>query len=592
MSEAAAGGRVNEARELEELIGILRELNAVHDPSGRLAAVVMRAARALGAESGSLFLLAGEPPHLEARVANQPAAGPLPESGATPVPVIVIPPDRGTAGWVVTQGRSLRLDDAEADPRFVPYFPGSHSIRNLLSVPLKTGGAIYGTIDVVNRPGGFDDAAEAFLAAVADELAIALKNSNLIRSLEKEKLALEVMREVSHTLLSTLRVDEVLERIVVGLGRLVAFDAVGIFLVGEDGTLEHVIERGYDEDKLDRVRQKVGEGVVGWSITTGKAVIVPDVRVDNRYFDARLESRSEMVAPLVTRGRVIGAFNLESNEIAAYDAEDLARLRAFADSASMAIEVARLHEEAVRARRLDEDLAIAREIQLTFLPDSAPELRGYDLAGLNVPSLEVGGDYYDFVDVSPGQLGLAIGDVAGKGIPAGLIMASFRASLLAEIRNNYAISTVLGKVNRLLVESTEPNRFVTALYGVLDLDKRRFTYASAGHYPAILLHEDGTVRELNEGGTVLGAFPDMRYPEDHIHLREGDMLILYTDGVTEAMSESMEEFGTERLIDMAMTVRSRPAKKIAAAIKRAVLSFSKQAVPGDDLTLVILKVGG
>jgi GAF domain-containing protein len=364
----------DEAEELAELIGILRELNAAYDPSGRLATVVMRSARALGAESGSLFLLDGEPPHLQARVLNQPATGLIPEAGGAdvPSPSLIIAPDQGTVGWVVVHGRSLRLDDAQADPRFVSYTePYSRTIRNLLSVPLRADGGILGALDVVNRAGGFDDAAEAFLSAVADELAIAIKNSLLVRSLEKEKLALEVMREVSHTLLSTLHVDEVLERIVVGLGRLVAYDAVGIFLVGEDGAIEHAIDRGYRVENFDRVRQKVGEGIIGWSISTGKTAIVPDVLVDNRYINARSRTRSEMVAPLVSRDRVIGAFNLESDQLAAYNVEDLSRLRSFADSAAVAIEVARLHEEAVRARRLDEDLAIAREIQLSFLPRAA-----------------------------------------------------------------------------------------------------------------------------------------------------------------------------------------------------------------------------
>jgi sigma-B regulation protein RsbU (phosphoserine phosphatase) len=457
-------------------------------------------------------------------------------------------------------------------------------------VPLRADGRVVGVIDLVNRPGGFDAEAEAFLSGVADELAIALRNHTLVRSLEKEKLALEVMREVSHTLLSTLEVQEVLKRIVVGLGRLIAFDAVGIFLVREDGTIEQAIERGYEPDRLGQLRQKVGEGLIGWSISTAEPVIVPDVNVDGRYISARDSTRSEMVAPLISRGKVIGAFNLESDKMAAYSREDLKRLSAFADSAAVALEVARLHEAAVRSRRLEEDLSIARQIQLSFLPQARPKHKGIDLAGLNVPSLEVGGDYYDFIDVAPGQVGVAIADVAGKGISAGLIMASFRASLRAEVRNNYSISTILAKVNRLMIESTEPSRFVTALYGVLDMATRRFTFSCAGHYPGILVHEDGAIQELADGGTVLGAFPTTRYEEAFTVLAPGDMLILYTDGVTEAMNSEGEEFGVPRLVDLAVTARGRSAAKIAAAVERAVRNFSKRKIPGDDLTLVVLKV--
>ena len=575
-----------EAQELAALIEILRELNAAFDPTSRLSGVVQRAARALGAKAGSLFLLEGDPPMLEARVLNQGAEGPL-----TVAPPLIIAPGEGTAGWVALHGQHLRVDHAPSDPRFKPYdYPGSTAIESLLCVPLRADGRIFGVIDVVNRPGGFNAESEVFLAAVADELAIALKNAWLVRTLEKEKLALEVMREVSHTLLSTLRVEEVLERIVVGLGRLIEFDAVGIFLVRADGTIEHAIERGYGPDRLDHLRQKVGEGLIGWSISTAQPVIVPDVRVDDRYIAARDSTQSEMVSPLISRGKVIGAFNIESDELAAYSRDDLKRLHAFADSAAVALEVARLHEEAVRSRRLEEDLAIARQIQLSFLPQSPPKAKGIDLAGLNVPSFEVGGDFYTFVDVAPGQLGVGIADVAGKGISAGLIMASFRASLLAEVRNNYSITTILSKVNRLLIESTEPSHFVTALYGVLDYNTRRFTYSCAGHYPGLLLREDGSIQDLIEGGTVLGAFPEIRYEEAFTVLRPGDMLILYTDGVTEATNAKGEEFGVPRLIDLAVTARGRSSAKIAAAIERAVRSFSKKKVPEDDLTLVVLKV--
>lgn len=580
-------------RELAALIEILRELNAAVDPSARLPVVVATAARALEAEAGSLFLLDGDPPRLTPRVFQQPALGsPQPSrSDGTALSELMIAPGHGTAGWVVLHGQSLRLDDAPADPRFRPdAAPGARPIRNLLSVPLRADGRVLGALDVVNRPGGFDPTHESFLAAVADELAIALRNAWLVKSLEQEKLALELIRDAGRALLSTLSVDEVLERIVSGLARLVAFDAVGIFLVGKDKTIEQTMLRGYDPENFERAQLKVGDGIVGWSIAKGKPVIVPDVSVDTRYVDSRESTRSEMVAPLISRGKVIGAFVLESDRLAAYSSEDLKRLSAFADSAAVAVEVARLHEEAVRVRRIEEDLAIARQIQLSFLPQAPPKLKGIDLAGLNVPSFDVGGDYYDFVTVAAGQIGIAIGDVAGKGVAAGLILSSFRSSMRAEIRNNYSIATIFDKVNQLLLETTEPSRFVTALYGVLDIEKRRFTYASAGHYPGLLVHEDGSVEELDTGGTVLGAFPDQRYDEGFVHLRAGDMLILYTDGVTEAINLAGEEFGTARLLDMAVTVRGRSSAKIAAAIERAVRSFSKRKVPGDDLTLVVLKV--
>ncbi len=457
--------------------------------------MVQRAARALGAQAGSLFLLEGDPPMLEARVLNQPAEGPL-----TVAPPLIISPGEGTAGWVALHGQILRVDHAPGDSRFKPYdYPGSKAIESLLCVPLRADGRIFGVIDVVNRPGGFNAEAEVFLGAVADELAIALKNAWLVRTLEKEKLALEVMREVSHTLLSTLRVEEVLERIVVGLGRLIEFDAVGIFLVRADGTIEHAIERGLRSGSARSSAAEGGGGahrLVDLNRSAGDRARRPGRR--SLHLGARLDPIGDGGAAHLARQ---GDRRLQYRERRARRLQPRGpeAAPAFADSAAVALEVARLHEEAVRSRRLEEDLAIARQIQLSFLPQSPPKMKGIDLAGLNVPSLEVGGDFYTFVDVAPGQLGVGIADVAGKGISAGLIMASFRASLLAEVRNNYSITTILSKVNRLLIESTEPSHFVTALYGVLDYNTRRFTYSCAGHYPGLLLREDGSIQDLIEG---------------------------------------------------------------------------------------------
>ena len=250
----------------------------------------------------------------------------------------------------------------------------------------------------------------------------------------------------------------------------------------------------------------------------------------------------------------------------------------------------RERDEQLEWGRLEKELAIAREIQASFLPKQAPELPGFELAGTSIPHDQVGGDYYDFIPVSETRIGLAVADVSGKGIPAALIMAGFRMSLLAEIRNEFAIRAVMRKVNSLLHESTDRDKFVTAFYGVLDTKNRVLTFSNGGHNPPILLRRGGAVEHLEEGGVALGVLADVRYEDRPVALFPGDVLVMYTDGVSEAESPNMEQFGTERLEQTIERLASRSAQEIVDGIVETVLAWAGERGQNDDLTLLVLKV--
>ncbi len=577
--EDECGDGAASVKELRALVAILHELAHSTDPRTRLRHAVQVAAEALGAETGSFYLADRSGRRLTARVHDG--------EQLSAADQVVLSAGEGVAGWVVEHGEPLVLDPASGDPRLVTR-PG-FQVDNLLCVPLRDDTGVTGAVELVNRPGGFTPGHVATLQTIADEVGVLLRRARLVYELQQQELLHRLLQEVNRTLLSSLNLQDVLWRIVDAVRHVIPFDAVGIFLC-EDDRIEEIVERGYAAESVHLLHQKVGQGVVGSAVSSGKPIYVPDVTRDNRYIVARERSRSELVVPMVSRDRVIGAFNVENDRVDAYTSEDLERLTAFADQATVAVESARLHERSLLARRLEEELSIARQIQLSFLPDRGPELEGVDVAGTNVPSLEVGGDYYDFIDVVDGQLGIAIGDVSGKGVAAGLLMASFRAALLAEIRNNYAIRVILRKVNRLLYESTRPDRFVTALYGVLDLASGRFTYSSAGHNPALWVDAAGKVVELWEGGTVLGAFPFSEYSEEVIRLGPGDVLVLYTDGVTEATNHTGEEFGTARLAEEVRASRHLDARSIVDQVRRAVAVFTGRRDADDDLTIVVARV--
>jgi sigma-B regulation protein RsbU (phosphoserine phosphatase) len=267
----------------------------------------------------------------------------------------------------------------------------------------------------------------------------------------------------------------------------------------------------------------------------------------------------------------------------------LALFQKFAQQAALSIEKAQLHQALIEKNKLERELSIAREIQRSFLPRNEPPLSGFEVAGINLPSRLVSGDYYDFIKIVEGQWGLVIGDVSGKGIPASLIMASFRASLLAEIRNNYSIRTIMSKVNRLLWESTDANQFVTAFYGVLDECRRILTYCNAGHNPVLLIHQDGSWIKLETGGLILGAFAHSTYQESYLEIRPHDVLLLYTDGVTEIYDQAEEEFGVDRLLELVKSHRQLSAKELTALVQQQILEFALDKTIQDDFTVVILK---
>jgi sigma-B regulation protein RsbU (phosphoserine phosphatase) len=317
---------------------------------------------------------------------------------------------------------------------------------------------------------------------------------------------------------------------------------------------------------------------------------VPDVRNDPRYVQARSTTRSELAAPLVLEGKTIGVFNLENNQEDAYHEGHLEMVTAFAAQAAVGIERARLTRELLERRNLDKELAIAREIQASFLPKSNPVLPGFEIAGTTQSHDVVGGDYYDFIRVSEKRLGLAIADVAGKGIPAAILMAGFRMSLLAEIRNEFAIRAVMRKVNTIVYESTDRHKFVTAFYGLLDVRNKVLTFSNAGHNPPILRRADGSIELLVDGGVALGVLPEAQYEERPIALKPGDVLVLYTDGLSEAEAPSGEQFGTRRIEDSIAHRAGSTAQQILDGLVEDVLAWCDTRGPNDDLTLMVLRV--
>lgn len=465
------------------------------------------------------------------------------------------------------------------------------SIR--LRLPLNSRNSYVGFLDLYDPQDESGKSRHVFevVSALSDLFVIAWDNAELYEQMHRKSLQNKLLLDSTQMLSSSIELDEVLENMMIALKKVVDYDAIGIFLLkSETNRIEPRVWSGFDQnDSMRRLGTKLGEGLVGWVVEHGVGIYVPDTRTDSRYIEARPETKSELVVPIKADDKIIGAFNVESDRVDPYSQEDLDFLTVFASQAAVSIERARMYKQIMLNRQLEEQLNVARMIQRTFLPRRNPKVTGFDIAGRNIPSQKVGGDYYDFIEIVDNQIGIAIADVSGKGMPASLIMAAFRASLIAEIRNNYAIRTILQKVNRLLHESMDRGTFVTAVYGVLDCKNRILTFANAGHNPPILLRKDGTSEELLEGGLALGILDDRLYEERPVYVGSGDLIVLFTDGVTEATSSNGEQYGEKRIIDNLMKNKEKSAEELVQLIIDSVKAFSAEDFVPDDLTLIVVK---
>src|SRR5437762_14145779 len=413
---------------------------------------------------------------------------------------------------------------------------------------------------------------------------------------------LRMLLDITKTISRSLDLKEVLNLVMDTLDSLIPYDAAGIYLVKcsppvsewEDGADETCVfhteaVRGYDIADLQELRLKMGEGLIGHVAIRGKPFIAPDVSKEPRYINARARTRSELIAPIISNDEVIGVFDLESDELNAYTNDDIEILMLLASQVAIIIEKVMLHDSLIEKQRLETQLEVARQVQLELLPARDPQLEGFDISAYNFPTEEVSGDYYDWVRIYDDQIGIVIADVSGKGVPAALLMAFLRASLRAATHIGYAPHISMSKVNYLLWESIESNQFVTAFYGILDATNRTLAYANAGHNPPLLIAADGSARFDERGGVPLGMFRDTRYYEHYLTIAPGELLVLYTDGVTEATNPAGEEYGLTRMIEAVKRDKNLTARELIDSIHQDVVNWTDGAGATDDVTFFIIK---
>jgi phosphoserine phosphatase RsbU/P len=301
-----------------------------------------------------------------------------------------------------------------------------------------------------------------------------------------------------------------------------------------------------------------------------------------------------LAVPLLAKNEISGILLLGSPlKRRAYSASEKQALQNCAGQFALMIENARLTERLVEQEKLNRDLQLAAEVQKRLFPDNPPAAAEVTLAGMSLPARSVGGDYYDFLDLGAQRIGIALADVAGKGVAAALIMSVVQASLrILAAEENMTLGVLAAKMNRYLHRSTGSNAYATFFYAEVDEGARRLRYVNAGHNPPCLLRcaTDRSIEELPAGGTVIGLFPQSDYDECGIDLRPGDVLMAFTDGVPEALSPDEEEFGEDRLKELLRSSAHLPVSEMASHIVSELKNWIATAAQYDDLTFILMKV--
>ncbi|MBW2148683.1 MAG: SpoIIE family protein phosphatase [Deltaproteobacteria bacterium] len=420
-----------------------------------------------------------------------------------------------------------------------------------------------------------------------------MKNSlNNDETLER----MRILQEMSAILTSTYDLDRLMRRL---FGKVagVLGAAAGSLWLKEKESDELVCRVALPPNALlfEGRRLKLGQGIAGSVARSKKGMIIPDVEQEPRWdrsFDQKtgFRTRSILCVPLIVHGRSIGAIQFVNKlrEEEQFSEADLAFSGSLANNCAAAIEHARLLEELQAKRQLEREMEIARSIQESMLPRRFPSIGGIEVAAATFPAHELGGDLYDVLQVGPQKYGFVIADVSGKSLPAALFMARACGLIRAESREGATPSNILCSVNEFLFDHSGTDMFVTVVYSIYNTQTESISYANAGHCAPLLIHQSGEHQPLETHGKPLGVVPELMLPQGKVELREGDLLILYTDGVVEAMNKEDEQFGETRFLELIKENRDEPLPEIIDRIRKAVIAFTGDSRQ-DDITLLVVR---
>ena len=398
---------------------------------------------------------------------------------------------------------------------------------------------------------------------------------------------------------STMDPSRLLHDIIESTKGMVEAEASSLFLLSDGGkNLELTIPTGPATAEVSGKKIASDHGISGWVVQHQQPVLITDVQSDSRFqgellSNPKFQSRNMICVPLNNnQGKTIGVLQAINVKEDFLNEEMLGVFQTLANQAATALENIHVKQQQLAAELVNKELEVATEIQARFFPQQAPNLEGYEIAGCSIPAKDVGGDYYDFIpNPEPCQHGFVVADVTGKGVPASLLMATMRATLRANIQNNpNDIVQALRQVNGDIYRDSPVDKFITSIYCNLDYESHELSYVNSGHNPPYIVRaNDNRIEELDQGGVMLGIMEEIDLPKATLSIDKGDILMLFSDGVTEATNPSGELFSEERFERWLLDHNQLSAEEMKDALLETLRDYANGSPQSDDITFIIVK---
>lgn len=584
-------------------MGIVKRINSSLDLNETLS-IIMNEAKAISkSEASSLMLIDHETQELYFNIATGETGEVLNVNVATDkkgeiLKEIRIPLGQGVCGSVAVTGKSLIINDAETDPRIFKQVDEKTKMttRNLLCVPLTVKGDMLGVLEVLNKvdAGGYTQDDLEQLEAFSDVAAMAINNRELFQKMERRAQEAFALYRLSKSINECDAMDALLMENINIVRDVMEANRVSL-IIREADAFRFKAGVGISNEVLKKGKVTAYNNVLGIMMETGRGIFSQNINQDERFNRSslyRYKDHSFVAVPLKLKN-IIFAFLCvtERRRKQPYQETDLLLLEMLAQQISENYNHSRLSEQYQSKQKLEAELSITAQMQRDILPKKFPSDGDLDIAACNVPATVVGGDFYDFLPLGKGKYGLIIADVSGKGVPAGLFMAISRSVLRVYFTDQASPATILTLANRYLYEDSQRGMFVTTFCCLIDTVAKEITYANAGHFEQYLLsqEEDNTIKSLHTRGKPLGIVRDEIYTERKTGYTSGDVLLLYTDGVTEAINSHFEEYGESRLKKNLLRFNDESSAHLLKYILDDILLFQGEAEQFDDITLMAIR---
>ncbi len=503
-------------------------------------------------------------------------------------------------------GKQLHIETSYMAPIFVNEMDATHAgwvqffqqLGIVILLPISSNKKNLGIIGFGGKIAGsaYDQPEIDFLNSLSNIAATSIENGLIFqelnavnRKLDKKIQELNTLFEIGKELNSTLDSNKILNLLLYAIMGEMVVNRCAI-MIRHGNLMELKLTKGIGQIEAE-IQGVLTESLHQYFCELNTPMILTDTENMPPLLAPLQKIHFEVLVPMRIQAENQGIIMIGPKIIKqSFRADELEFLNTLGNAAMISLENARLFEETLEKQRMEEELNIAREIQQRLLPKEFPNLPQVEIAAINVSSRQVGGDYYDWIEIDAQHYALAIADVSGKGAPAALLMSNLQASLQAFLGANLPIADMIAKINNLAHRNTAMDRFITFFYGVLDLQHLTFTYCNAGHNPPYLWRADNTFQQLDAGGLLLGMFPNIPYQVATVNLHPDDWLVMYTDGVTEANNTQEEEFETGRLEQVIAANRTSTAQQMLDAILDAIHAFAGQTPQSDDITMITVKI--